>query len=64
MIVNFYKMRFRDTMRGGAELLISKNVDCVPQRMTRIMFSGQLFIVNSVYFNLDKCEYDIYIARD
>lgn len=62
MIVNFYKMRYSSSIKG-AELLISKNINCVPQRATRITFSGQLFAVYIVRFDLDKCEYNLYLIR-
>lgn len=61
MIVNFYK-------KSGIEarnykLIASRNIDCVPQKGTYIEFSGQLFIVDRIYFNVYTCEYNLYIIR-
>ena len=62
MIVNFYKMRYHNTIRD-AELLTSKNISCIPRKETHIKFSGQRFIIDSVYFDINSCEYNIYMIR-
>ena len=61
MIANFYK-------KNGVEarnykLIVSENIDYIPQKGTFIMFSGQLFTVDRIYFDIDKCEYNLYIIR-
>lgn len=60
MIVNFYKMY---NAVFGSKLLVSKNISQIPQKGTRIKFSGQLFIIDSICFDIDRCEYDAYIKR-
>ena len=61
MIVNFYKMH--DESLKSATLLVSKNINYIPQKGTFITFSGQLFTVDRIYFDVDKCEYSLYIIR-
>lgn len=61
MTANFYKMQYGNY--NNSILLASKNIDCVPQKGNFIMFSGQLFIVDRIYFDLDNCKYNIYMAR-
>lgn len=61
MIVNFYK-----TTRGNhhnSTLLEQKNIDVIPQIGTIIQYSGQYFIVERIYFELDNCKYDVYVVR-
>ena len=61
MIANFYKKN--DTETRNCRLITSKNIDCIPQKGTFIMFLGQLFIVDRICLDLDKCEYNLYIIR-
>lgn len=61
MIANFYKKNGIETRNW--RLITSKNIDCLPQKGTFIMFCGQLFIVDRIYLDLDKCEYNFYIIR-
>ena len=61
MIANFYKKNGTETR--NYRLITSKNIDCIPQKGTFIMFSGQLFTVYRIYFDVDKCEYNLYITR-
>lgn len=61
MIVNFYKAKYGSYR--NCELLISKNVEHVPNNSMFIDYKGQHFKIDRVYFNVDKCEYDIYISR-
>lgn len=62
MIVNFYK---KDTTKkhNNCYLIATRNIECIPQKEMLITFSGQLFIAHSVYFNIDTCEYNIYMTR-
>lgn len=61
MIANFYKKN--GIGARNYELIAFKSIDCIPQKGTFIMFSGQLFTVDRICFNVDKCEYDLYIIR-
>lgn len=61
MIANFYKKNGTET--HNYRLITSKNIDCIPQKGTFIMFLGQLFIVDRICLDLDKCEYNLYIIR-
>lgn len=61
MIANFYKKN--GIGARNYELIASKNIDCIPQKGTSIMFSGQLFTVDRICFDVDKCEYNLYIIR-
>ena len=61
MIANFYKKNGIEAR--NYKLIASKNIDCIPQKGTSIMFSGQLFTVDRIYFDVDKCEYNLYIIR-
>lgn len=61
MIANFYKKNGTETRNH--RLITSKNIDCIPQKGTFIMFLGQLFIVDRICLDLDKCEYNLYIIR-
>lgn len=61
MIANFYKTKYGNYR--NAELLISKNVEHIPDSSMFIEYKGQHFKVDRVYFNIDKCEYDIYMIR-
>lgn len=61
MIANFYKKNGIGVR--NCKLIATKNIDCIPQKGTSVIFSGQLFIVDRVYFDLDNHKYDIYIVR-
>lgn len=62
MIANFYKKNGIEA-HNYKKLIASKNIDCIPQKGNLIVFSGQLFVIDKICFNLDKCEYNIYIVR-
>lgn len=61
MIVNFY--RKTDTGLHGKKLVASKNIGCIPQKGMPVKFSGQCFCVDRIEFNINLCEYDIYMIR-
>ena len=61
MIAKFYKTPGNNIK--NATLLTTKNIDYIPQKGTFITFSGQLFTVDRIYFDVDKCEYSLYIIR-
>lgn len=61
MITNFYKTPGNNIKK--ATLLTTKNIDCIPSKGTFVWFSGQKFIVDEVYFNVDLCEYSLYLYR-
>lgn len=61
MIANFYHVVHYDYKH--AKLIASKNLECIPEKGTFIMLSGQLFVINRAHLNLDKCEYNFYIVR-
>jgi hypothetical protein len=47
----------------NCELLVTRNIDYVPNDSMFVEYSGQHFKVDRVFFNADTCEYDVYIAR-
>lgn len=61
MITDFYKKS--KTEIHGYELIASKNIDCIPQKGNFIVFSGQLFIIDRICFDVDKCKYNLYVIR-
>lgn len=61
MIANFYKKNGTETR--NYRLITSKNIDCIPQKELLLCSSGQLFIVDRICLDLDKCEYNLYIIR-
>ena len=61
MIANFYKKNSIEAR--NCRLIASKNIDCIPQKGTFIKFSGRLFVVDRIYFDINKCEYNLYIIR-
>ena len=61
MVANFYKKNGIEAR--NYKLIASKNIDCIPKKGNLIMFSGQLFTVDRIYFDVDKCEYNLYIIR-
>lgn len=62
MIVNFYKKNGIEA-RNYYKLIASKNIDYIPQKGNLIVFSGQLFVIDKICFDIDKCEYNLYIVR-
>lgn len=61
MIVNFYKVTSGDLR--NKTLLASKNIEHVPMRGEYIIYSNQQFRVAKVLFNINTCEYDLYMTR-
>lgn len=61
MIANFYKKT--GTGARDYKLITSKNIDSVPQKGTYVKFSGQLFTIDKVCFDVDICEYNFYVSR-
>ena len=61
MIANFYKKNGIEAR--NYKLIASKNIDCIPQKGNLIAFSGQLFVIDKICFDIDKCEYNLYIVR-
>ena len=61
MIANFYKMQYGNYR--NSELLVTKNIEHIPSVKTIVIHNGQMFCVDRLEFNLDKCEYNIYMAR-
>lgn len=60
MIVNFYKIT--DSIKVKP-LLVSKNISCIPKKGECVMLFGQCFRVFKVIFDIDKCEYNLYLMR-
>lgn len=60
MIANFYKIT--DSIKVKP-LLASKNISCIPKKGEYVMLSGQCFRVFKVIFDIDKCEYNLYLMR-
>lgn len=44
-------------------LLASKNIECVPHRRDPVLFQGQYFRVFKIVFDIETCEYNIYLSR-
>lgn len=61
MIVNFYKVK-QDDYRH-AELLVSKNIEHLPDSNMYVAYKGQCFKIVRIYFNIDDCEYHVYLIR-
>lgn len=60
-MANFYKTSSSDTK--NATLIAWKNIDYIPAKGTFIWISGQRFRVYEVHFNMDNCEYSLYLHR-
>lgn len=60
MIANFYKIT--NDLKTKI-LLTSKNIECVPHRRDPVLFHGQYFRVFKVVFDIETCEYNIYLSR-
>lgn len=61
MIANFYKTQYGN-YRNSA-LLVTRNIEHIPSVKTVVIYNDQKFLVDKLEFNLDKCEYNIYMAR-
>lgn len=61
MIANFYKMQYGNYR--NSVLLVTRNIEHIPSVKTVVIYNGQMFCVDRLEFNLDKCEYNIYMAR-
>lgn len=61
MIANFYKVQYGNYCYSV--LLVTRNIEHIPSVKTVVIYDGQKFCVNRLEFNLDKCEYNIYIVR-
>lgn len=61
MIVNFYKMKYGNYR--NCELLATRNIEYAPNDSMFVEYNGQHFQISRVFFNIDKCEYNIYMAR-
>lgn len=62
MIAEIYK-KINVGKQHKYELLTTKNIECVPQKDTFIVFSGQFFIIERICFDADSCKYYIYTKR-
>lgn len=62
MIAKIYK-KVNAGKQCSYKLLTTKNIECVPQKDIIIQFSGQLFIIERVCFDVDSCIYHIYTKR-
>lgn len=61
MIANFYKIQY-GSYRNSA-LLVTRNIEHIPSVKTVVIYDGQKFYVDRLEFDLDNCEYNIYMAR-
>lgn len=61
MIANFYKKNGIEAR--NSVLLVTRNIEHIPSVKTVVIYNGQKFCVDRLEFNLDKCEYNIYMAR-
>lgn len=59
MIARFYKK----AGYGDFKLIKSVNIDHIPELKTFVHYSGQTFIVDRIYFDLNSCSYNVYLAR-
>lgn len=60
MIANFYTKRIHS---NHFDLLVSKNIEIIPEEGMIMTFNKQTFVVNRVRLDLDKCEYNIEIIK-
>ena len=64
MIVNFYRRRRPgDYSKVRIDLLASRNIEHVPALGTIIVVYGQHYRIDRIHFDLENCEYDIFMAR-
>lgn len=61
MIANFYKTQYGNYR--NSVLLVTRNIERIPSVKTVVIYNDQKFLVDKLEFNLDKCEYNIYMAR-
>lgn len=61
MIVNFYKEPLGRMLSG--EHLISKNIESIPGKDTFIIIGAKTYRVSRIYFDVDICEYSIYLIE-
>lgn len=61
MIANFYKIQYRNYR--NSVLLVTRNIEHIPSVKMVVICNGQKLYVDRLEFNLDKCEYNIYMAR-
>lgn len=60
MIVNFY--RKIGTLPGDM-IVTTKNIEEVPKKGTKVIFSNQTYYVGHVEFIIDTCAYNVYLIR-
>lgn len=64
MVVNFYKKEYlEDYSKVKIDLLASRNIEHIPALNTIVIANGQFLRVDIIRFNLEKCEYDIYMVK-
>lgn len=61
MIANFYKTQYGNYR--NSVLLVTRNIEHILSVKTVVIYNDQKFLVDKLEFNLDKCEYNIYMAR-
>lgn len=61
MTANFYKTRYGNYR--NSVLLVTRSIEHIPSVKTVVIYDGQKFCVGKLEFNLDKCEYNIYMVR-
>lgn len=61
MIANFYKTQYGNYR--NSVLLVIRNIEYIPSVKTVVIYNDQKFCVDKLEFNLDKGEYNIYMAR-
>lgn len=61
MTANFYKTQYGNYR--NSVLLVTRNIGHIPSAKTAVIYNGQKFCVDRLEFDLDKCEYNIYMAR-
>lgn len=62
MIANFYKQLPGESIKE-ATLMRSKNIECIPGINTYVRYSNQYFKIIKVIFDIDTCEYNLYLMR-
>lgn len=61
MIANFYKTQYGNY--HNSVLLVTRSTEHIPSVKTVVIYNGQKFCVDKLEFDLDNCEYNIYMAR-
>ena len=59
MIANFYKTYSNHTTEPV--LIITKNIAEIPPVRTTVIYKGERFKVESCEFDLNTCEYNVYL---